>query len=366
MIRFLLLCASALLVACDGAAKSSSNAQAPFSDIQADEHIVFFRTSGWLDEDTREWHLPVHGWIYETQDSSVRKALFTTILDEKFDLGVDEDNDANFSERLNLLIADNERGKKIVVDLAGRTYTLPASRENGHFETVLRVPEADIAGFVQMGRLSYSAVTDDSEDRRFGGEISLLAPSGLSIVSDIDDTVKLSNVTNHRLLLESTFLLDFAAVPGMADLYTDWAEKGASFHFVSSSPWQLYKPLQQFLDDTEFPWATFNLKALRFRDDTLFDLFKKGTETKPHVIETILKRYPGRSFILVGDSGEQDPEVYAALLREFPAQVAAIYIRNVTQAARDDDRFAALFSDIEPERWHLFEDPEPINARDAD
>lgn len=323
---------------------------------------MFFRTAGWLDENALEWHLPVHGWIYEPQDSSVRRALFEKMLEEKFELSIDDSNEANFSERLNLLIADNERGKKIVIEMAGRVFEMPLSSENGHFETILRVPEAQIADFVKAGRLPYSAVTRDSEGRSFEGEIRLVPPVGLSIVSDIDDTVKISNVTDHKQLLESAFLLDFAAAPGMHRLFSDWAAQDASFHFVSSSPWQLYTPLREFLDDSGFPWATFNLKAVRFRDETLFDLFKKGTETKPLLIEAILDRYPERTFILVGDSGEQDPEVYAALLREYPDQVAGVYIRNVTQAASDDERFATLFNGIEPERWHLFDDPGQLHA----
>ena len=366
MPRFFLLLASILLFGCDGARTSPDVASTPHSDIKPDEHVVFFRTSAWLDEETQEWHVPIHGWIYEPEDSSARKALFGAVLDQKFDLTVDDSNEETFSERLNLLIADNERGKEIVIELAGRVHELPPSSENGHFETILRLPEADIAEFVQQGRVPYSAVTRESEGRRFSGEIRLVAPAGLSVISDIDDTVKISNVTDHKLLLENAFLLDFMAAPGMADLYKEWSKRDASFHFVSSSPWQLYTPLQEFLDDGGFPWATFSLKAVRFRDETLFDLFKKGTETKPALIKDILALYPGRTFILVGDSGEQDPEVYAALLREYPDQVSKVYIRNVTQAATDDGRFGTLFEGIDPDRWHLFEDPSQTHAHDAE
>ena len=61
--------------------------------------------------------------------------------------------------------------------------------------------------------------------------------------------------------------------------------------------------------------------------------------------------------MLVGDSGEQDPEVYADLLREFPDRILGVFIRNVTGEAPDNDRFAALFRDIDSERWRLFDDP---------
>ena len=366
MRTFLALCVLTTVAACELGDTSPIDDPVVTSDIAQDETLVFFRTAGWLDESTGEWHLPVHGWVYEPQDSAVRKALFEKILEEKYDLVVDDSNESNFSERLNLLIADNERGKQVVIKLAGRVFELPLTSENGQFETILRVPEAEIGSFVKAGRLPYSAVTHASEQRSFNGEIRLVSPSGLSVVSDIDDTVKISNVTDHKRLLESTFLLDFAAAPGMAALYKTWAAEDASFHFVSSSPWQLYTPLEAFLDENGFPWATFNLKAVRFRDETLFDLFKKGTETKPLIIREILDRYPGRSFVLVGDSGEQDPEVYAALLRDYPDQVEKVLIRNVTEAARDDARFKALFADVSPDRWDLFEDPGQTHARNPD
>jgi phosphatidate phosphatase APP1 len=137
------------------------------------------------------------------------------------------------------------------------------------------------------------------------------------------------------------------------------------FHFVSSSPWQLYEPLREFLDDAGFPPAGINLKAVRFRDETLFDLFKKGTETKPGIIEGILETYSGRQFILVGDSGEQDPEVYAELIRNYPDQVLKVYIRNVTEESADNDRFTAVFEDIDASDWTLFEDPLTLQLPEA-
>ena len=360
------ICTLVLFTGCNTGSTTSQPAPGPYSDIAADETLVFFRTAGWLDEERQEWQLPVHGWVFEPEDSIARRKLFETILEQKFDLVVNDENEANFARRLNLLIADNERGKKIVVEVAGRAHELPESAENGHFSTVLSVPASELVDFIEKGRLPYSAVTKSGESRAFSGEIRLVAPEGLSVVSDIDDTAKISNVTDHKQLLEYTFLRDFAPAPGMADLYAQWADQDASFHFVSSSPWQLYSPLEEFLDESGFPWATYSLKPVRFRDETLFDLFKEGTETKPAAIKAILQNYPARTFILVGDSGEQDPEVYADLMREFPQQVVEIYIRNVTQASSDDDRFSAVFTGIAADRWHLFDDPGRLHARDAD
>ena len=87
-----------------------------------------------------------------------------------------------------------------------------------------------------------------------------------------------------------------------------------------------------------------------------------GRETKPPQIEAILTKYPGHRFILIGDSGEDDPEVYAEALHRHPAQIARIYIRNVTAARRDDARFAKAFAGVEAAQWVLFEDAGEIRG----
>ena len=360
MTRFLLLCIAASLVACDSRTATTGDVQTSYSNIAADETVVFFRTAAWLDEAKQMWHVPVHGWIYEPQDSAVRKAFFTAVLESEFNLVPDDETEDNYTSRLNLLIADSERGKQIVVNLAGRSHVLPPSAENGHFETTLVIPVVDIEKHAQDAVLTLSAVTPPEESRSFYGEALLIQPTGMSIISDIDDTVKISNVTDKRSLLEHTFLLDFNAAPGMADLYEEWQLDGLSLHFVSSSPWQLYSPLVEFLDASGFSPSALNLKSVRFRDETLLDLFKKGTETKPAAIEKILNTYPGRRFVLVGDSGEQDPEVYAELITRYPEQVLEIYIRNVTGESADNGRFASVFRNVEKSRWQLFDHPREL------
>ena len=65
---------------------------------------------------------------------------------------------------------------------------------------------------------------------------------------------------------------------------------------------------------------------------------------------------------MIGDSGEDDPEVYAQALRRHPAQIAKVYIRNVTAARRDDARFAKTFAGLDAARWVLFDDPGEIAA----
>lgn len=328
------------------------------SDISADEVVVLFRTSAWFDDATDKWHVPIHGWVYEPEDSSARKALFAAILKSEYDLSANERTQSNFDRRINLMIADNERNKKIVLSVAGRTVSLPASGADGHFATTVVLPASEVEASANGMRLPLQVVANKDETRSFSGEALLVRPGGWGVISDIDDTVKISNITDRRGLLESTFLQDFADVPAMAKLYAAWSAQGASLHFVSSSPWQLYSPLDEFLLESGFPAAALELKSVRFRDKTLFNLFKKGTETKPAVIEKILARYPNRQFVLVGDSGEHDPEVYSRLMRKYPQQILRVYIRNVGNASSGDERFTTLFSGLENDRWELFDSAE--------
>lgn len=351
------LCFAVIIAVSVTLAACAESHKAVYSDIKADEHVVFFRTAAWLDEKKAQWHVPIHGWIYEPEDSTTRKAVFSSVLKNQYDLAPNDKTQANFTRRVNLMIADNERDKQIVIALGGREYVLPRSKANGHFETTLEIPEDVVDKFAAGNILKYSAVTRASEKRVFSGEILLVGTAGLSIVSDIDDTVKISQVRDRKRLIEKTFLLDFSAVPGMAELYTGWSRRDVSLHFVSSSPWQLYTPLDEFLAENEFPTSTFSLKAVRFRDETLFNLFKEGTETKPAAIERILNTFSGRKFVLVGDSGEKDPEVYASLLRKYPDQIVKVYIRNVTQPADNKQRFSSVFDEIDKDCWELFDDP---------
>lgn len=82
--------------------------------------------------------------------------------------------------------------------------------------------------------------------------------------------------------------------------------------------------------------------------------------TKPRAIEPLLHAYPARKFVLIGDSGEQDPEVYAKMARQYPQQIVRIYIRNVTDEPADSTRYQKCFEGLPPKLWRIFEDPRSL------
>lgn len=298
--------------------------------------------------------MPIHGWVYEPQASETRKAGVSKALELHYGLQTNPANQGNLTERVNLLLADNERNKKIVIKLAGQLYALPRSAANGHFQTTRSIPAKQLSG-EQSAPVNFSVVLAPGDPRTFTGQTTLLAEAGLSIISDIDDTIKVSNVTKRRALMQATFFDDFVAVDKMPELYQKWHKHGASFHFVSSSPWQLYLPLENFLNNENFPNATMSLKSIRYKDQTLLNLFKSGMRTKPAAIRRIIDSYPKRQFILVGDSGEQDAELYAQIAQEYQDQIAKIFIRNINQDSTLNKRYESVFSKIDKQKWQTFE-----------
>jgi hypothetical protein len=332
--------------------------------IKSDEEVVFFPTAAWLAPrdasaaGAEVWRIPVHGWIYEPElDDLLREAL---VLSLKEALDIDElPPDAPLDERLRSFLFDNERGKRIEVEIAGRVHALPPSQADGHFEAVLSLPAAEVRAAAPDGRLAVRAITRPDDPRVLAGEISLVEPAGLLVISDIDDTVKITEVRDREALLRNTFLAPFQAVPGMAGVYRRWIDRAAGdhLHFVSSSPWQLYPALRAMLDQAGFPAATFTLKRVRLKDRSVRALFADPRETKPEAIQALLDAYPGRRAILVGDSGELDPEIYGEIARRHPQRVAYIAIRDVTGEPAAAPRYQQAFRDLPAQLWQIFRDP---------
>lgn len=166
----------------------------------------------------------------------------------------------------------------------------------------------------------------------------------LAVVSDLDDTVVWSNV-RHRLRMLSLLLRSNAYTrkpfAGVSALYralhrgTSGAQGNPVF-YVSSSPWNLYTPLRDFLRLQGLPEGPLLLKD--FGDHLLFGPVDHASHKLRH-IEQLLAAYPALPFVLIGDSGEQDPEIYARVVQAHPGRVCAVYIRSVDP---DPARHAAV------------------------
>jgi phosphatidate phosphatase APP1 len=137
----------------------------------------------------------------------------------------------------------------------------------------------------------------------------------------------------------------------MAAAYSRWQVQGAAFHYVSAGPWQLYGDLEEFRQAEGFPAGSFHMKLFRVKDSSFFDLFADADRTKLAAIEPLFETFPQRRFVLVGDSGERDPEIYGDLARRYPDLVRAIFIRDVTGEERTAPRYGDAYRGCPEEKW---------------
>ena len=150
------------------------------------------------------------------------------------------------------------------------------------------------------------------------------ADARFGVVSDVDDTIIKTGVQRVARMLHQTFTgsaLTRVPFDGAAELYRDLAAGTNPVFYVSSSPWNLHAFLVAFLRHRRFPLGPVLLRDLLGT--------ARGREQKGGRIEEILALHPHLPFVLIGDSGEKDPEVYAATVRDHPGRVLAVYIREV-------------------------------------
>jgi phosphatidate phosphatase APP1 len=179
-------------------------------------------------------------------------------------------------------------------------------------------------------------------------------PRGVTVISDVDDTikdthVKLGNQRNPALLLDP--FRPWHPVPGMAARFgKDWGPFSGDYRhdrgrttvvYVSAGPCRYGRRLKNSIREWEFPSGSIILRK---------GGFFPPPDYKTRAIHPIIKNSPGHHFVLVGDSGEFDPECYGELAREFPEQIDHIYIRNISGNA--GDRFNWAFRGIAKRKIH--------------
>ncbi|KAJ6151571.1 hypothetical protein N7470_007168 [Penicillium chermesinum] len=169
-----------------------------------------------------------------------------------------------------------------------------------------------------------------SEDLSAARPIDIIEPVGISLISDIDDTIKHSAIASGaKEIFRNTFVRELGdlKVEGVSEWYTQLAKKGVEMHYVSNAPWQLYPLLERYFKMAGLPPGSFHLKQY---SGMLQGIFEPTAERKRGSLEQLMRDFPQRKFILVGDSGEADLEVYTDIALANPGRILGIFIRDVT------------------------------------
>lgn len=354
------------LVAITGCAQSNH--------LRRDEEVVFFPTVGYAVDGGTRWVVPVRGWVYESSWLSRHLNWAGHVLDIETYIE-DPAERATLRERIMPFVVDGSKGREVPIVVGEQTVRLSPASDNGHFYEELRF-EADHLGGVESAEttasiLLYQAALSKNDQRRRLGRVHLLPPEGISIVSDIDDTIRITDVNHTQRMMKNTFVEAFRPVPGMSELYQGWAERwGAQFHYLSASPAQLAGPMDEFLEQNGFPQGSVTLRAVSHEGSTLkmvLSMFDAPPDYKTSELSWLLRALPNRRYMLIGDSGQSDPEVYGMIARAFRPQVQMILIRDVTCCeGRNSPRYQAAFQDLPDSMWLLFRDPAEIRSRFGD
>jgi phosphatidate phosphatase APP1 len=225
--------------------------------------------------------------------------------------------------------------------------------EEGCFEVSMRVEQSSMAEF---GWHDVDLTLLEPVDQQVSatGQVLIISPEAeFGVISDIDDTIVFTGVTS-RLRMAYTVLLKNAhsrlPLKGVADFYNSLQGgsqgKGSNpLFYVSSSPWNMYDFFREFFDIHGIPAGPMFLRDWGFERETVFTI---GTrEYKMGVIKKILDSLPGLRFILIGDSGEQDPEIYAEVAKLYPRQILAAYIRSVSRDPKRESEIQNLADQVE-------------------
>jgi phosphatidate phosphatase APP1 len=211
--------------------------------------------------------------------------------------------------------------------------------EEGYVEACLELPEP-LPPRTHWHEVELELLAPMARGQREARAVaSVLVPVGarFGVISDLDDTVLESGATDRLRMLRIALLSNaHRRLPfeGVASFYRalQRGRDGQAYNpifYVSSSPWNLFDLLEDFLDVNGIPRG-----PLFLRDWSPRGLQRAGEQHKLSAIRSLLDTYPDMPFVLIGDSGERDPEIYQRVVHEHPGRCIAVYIREVTAGRR--------------------------------
>ena len=192
---------------------------------------------------------------------------------------------------------------------------------------------------------------------------------GWLIISDIDDSIKVTMTPSPIGILRTTFVDDPKVITGMPELYSQIASTlNPTWFYLSASPYNLYPFLRKFLHE-HYPKGPIILRDASWMDlGGFLASLTQGTQVyKRTRMEKIYNHFPQRKVICVGDSTQSDPEAYGDICRKYKGWVKAVFIRKVVDVPEmnkgdknTDQRFEKAFKNVDKGIWKTFVDPKEL------
>ncbi|MGM0620407.1 MAG: App1 family protein [Bacteroidota bacterium] len=266
----------------------------------------------------------------------------------------------NMLTTLKRFSGDEIAGVNVKATFQGQTQ-ITETDEQGFFLFKFRINEKEgrsVGDWFPVHFELLDEIVEDQPETTATGYIRFI-PQGNEhiIVSDIDDTVMVSHSTQTLKKLRLMLFKNAhtrAPFEGISFFYRTMAKGTVTrvshpFFYVSSSEWNLYDLLDDFFSYNQLPRGVFLLKKL---EHSVLRFWKSGGGTHQHKFDKIkhlLRFYPNRTFILIGDSGQHDPEIYSRLALEFPGRIETIFIRKIRSRSflNKNEEFTAKLAGVQ-------------------
>jgi len=295
-----------------------------------------------------DWILYNQGWYYE--ENRVQALL----MEKSLEVIVQKDLDRN---RIKMFTAEGKKMKNLCINGLTRSMCTTTDDE-GRIKNNFLLTNTEIDLLRRSGNKILYQTSVVNKNLQTTGEIYLCDDNGITFISDIDDTIKITGVTSSTETLINTFSGNFKAVPGMSDIYQYWAKQyNATFAYLTASPDQLYPFLREFFDREQFPSGSAHMRHFTWFDMNFIQFFMSSNyiAKKTETLRMFLENTSNRTFILLGDVSQNDPDIYASIYAQYPNRIAKIFIRKYVDDLNGQQRLETVFKDIPQHKWAPFE-----------
>ncbi|MDB5191580.1 MAG: hypothetical protein JWQ96_1143 [Segetibacter sp.] len=290
-------------------------------------------------------HDPIQIVPYRTYGTATRVYVKGRVLEDK-KITSAGDKDTILNNLLNMykrFESDEVAGAELKVTLPGEEHKTTTDEE-GYFvldlNPITPIVNEKLWHHIPLQLTNAPIPFDGSVEAN--AEVMIPPPDAeYGIISDIDDTIINTSATN-MLAMGRTVLLNNARTrlpfAGVAEFYKALqlgrnGKRNNPFFYVSSSPWNMYDLLKDFLDLNSIPAGPLLLRDIGFGGSAALRGGHMGHKFKE--IKQILEAYPNLQFVLIGDSGQEDPKIYHEVVKQFPNRILSIYIRDVQLPDRE-------------------------------
>ena len=193
--------------------------------------------------------------------------------------------------------------------------------------------------------------------------IYLVPDQGITIVSDIDDILRITKIYQPEEGLLNSFARPYVPWMNVPEVYANWSKSipDLHFHYLTTTPEQVTRNYMEYIYKT-YPLGSFDTRPLNFSDISATLAIRK------FLLRKVFQTFPKRKFILVADTSNSDVmKDYPAMVTEFPGQVQCIFLRN-TSATDSGDRFpyeTSGFKDLNQNQYMFFVVPDDIKGLDV-